>query len=221
MRLPDFEFEKSLLPPNCRYLLGIDEVGRGPLAGPVTIGAFILDLKSFDPQEFINLKVTDSKKLTASKRQHIASYFKNKYSFKTLSLSSSEIDRQGIAVCIYNLIQSAMQIYRSTFDFCLIDGNYNKVPLVKEGFREIETVIRGDAKCFSIAAASIVAKVDRDNQMNSYDLQYPNYGFISHKGYGTKKHIAAITTFGPCPIHRLSFKPLSTYLKHKNTGSHG
>jgi len=215
MIIPDFSFEQSLLPPGTRYLLGIDEVGRGPLAGPVTIGAFLLDLQTFSPDEFNRIKVRDSKKLSESQRQNIQKYFKqNNYSYATFSTTSQDIDTHGISVCIYRLISKALKFYSSQYDFCLIDGNFNKVPLVKEGFREIESIIQGDAKCFSIAAASIVAKVDRDSQMKKYDIDYPQYGFCSHKGYGTKLHLNAIKTHGPCPIHRLSFKPLSYKFPH-------
>lgn len=205
MNLPNHDFEKSLLPPNCRYLLGIDEVGRGPLAGPVTIGAFLLDLHTFDPKEFINLGVRDSKLLSAQKRQKIHDYFLSfGYQFKTFSATSFEIDTKGIAVCINSLITKALKHYSSNFDFCLIDGNYNV-----SKFASTRSVIKGDQKCFSIASASIVAKVDRDHQMARYAINFPNYGFETHKGYGTKTHLEAIRKYGPCPIHRFSFSPIS------------
>jgi ribonuclease HII len=205
MVTPSYEFEKSLLPPNCRFILGIDEVGRGPLAGPVTIGAFLLDLNNFNPQEFINLSVRDSKLLSEKSRQKIHDYFiSSRHRFKTFSASSIEIDKQGIAVTIYSLITKAQKFFGSGFDFCLIDGNY-KTSI----FSKSLSVIKGDQKCFSIAAASIVAKVDRDAVMDQFDLQYPQYGFSSHKGYGTKTHLTAIAKHGPCHIHRLSFSPLS------------
>jgi len=204
MITPDFEFEKSLLPSNCRFLLGIDEVGRGPWAGPVTIGAFLLDLKTFSPDEFIKLKVRDSKKLSTTQRQQINKYFKaNNFDFKTFSASSLEIDQQGIAVCLQNLIKSALQTYRAIFDFCLIDGNF------KVDSPSTTSVIKGDQQCFSIASASIVAKVDRDQVMDQFDLEFPVYGFKNHKGYGTAQHLEALKTHGPCEIHRKSYKPIS------------
>ncbi|MBI2465193.1 ribonuclease HII [Candidatus Shapirobacteria bacterium] len=205
MNLPDFKFEKSQLPSDCRYLLGIDEVGRGPFAGSVTIGAFLLDLHTFDPQEFINLGVRDSKLLSAQKRQKIHEHFLNSgHRFTTFSSTSVEIDKQGIAICIYSLITKALKFYRTNFDYCLIDGNYNVNKLINT-----QSIIKGDQKCFSIASASIVAKVDRDQQMDQCDKDFPDYGFSAHKGYGTKTHLEAIKKYGPCPIHRFSFSPIS------------
>ena len=226
MILPNFSFEQSLLPLGTRYLLGIDEVGRGPWAGPVTVGAFLLDLQNFSPDEFSKINVRDSKKLSSSQRQNIHQYFvKNNHHFKTFSKSSLEIDQQGIAVCIQQLINAALEFYSSQFDYCLIDGNYKVVcPVKGRGTREaggrVLSVVKGDQKCFSIAAASIVAKVDRDSQMAKFDTEFPHYGFKSHKGYGTKQHLEALTLHGPCSIHRLSYKPLAGQFPHHNSRSH-
>ncbi|MFA6602600.1 MAG: ribonuclease HII [Candidatus Shapirobacteria bacterium] len=200
---PDFGYELSLVPPGTRFLLGIDEVGRGPLAGPVTIGAFLLDLSTFDPEVFIKLGVRDSKLISPVKRQKInTSFVSLGFSFATYSLSSEDIDRQGIGVAIRSLISSALEHYRTKAQFCLIDGNYSLT------HPRVRSVIKADTSCFSVAAASIVAKVDRDAQMDTYHQTYPNYGFAAHKGYGTKAHLAALTTHGPCPIHRRSFRPV-------------
>ena len=211
MLLPNIDFEKSLLPPGTRYLLGIDEVGRGPLAGPVTIGAFLLDLTTFDPSIFQKLKVRDSKMLTGVARLKIKNYFAaNNYNFQTFSATSTDIDQKGITVCILDLISRALEHYRTNFDYCLIDGNYrlDSLPsLSREGAGKGLSVVSGDAKCFSIAAASIVAKVDRDTQMDQFDKQFPHYGFAAHKGYGTHQHLESITKHGPSPIHRRSFSP--------------
>lgn len=228
MQLPDHQFELSLLPPRTRYLLGIDEVGRGPLAGPLTIGAFLLDLSIFSPDEFLKIKVRDSKKLSAVQRESIKKYFlQNNYSFQTFSCSSQEIDEQGISPCLSNLVIQALHHYSGLFDFCLIDGNpmphfldrsndffeafnvHRTLTSEKKSLPgKVKFVVKGDSKCFSIAAASIVAKVDRDAQMDSFDRQYPQYGFVSHKGYGTKVHLDALKTHGPCPIHRFSYQPI-------------
>lgn len=204
MILPSFEFEKSLFPVNCRYVLGIDEVGRGPWAGPVTIGAFLLDLKTFNPDTFLKLKVRDSKKLNSQTRQFIHDYFiQRSYSFSTFSSNPSDIDSQGIGVCLKNLINQALSHYRSIFDIALVDGNYSLTQ------PKVVSVISGDAKCFSIAAASIVAKVVRDQLMDNYDVLYPQYDFKHNKGYGTAAHQLALIKHGVCPIHRLSFKPIN------------
>lgn len=229
---PDFTFEQSLLPSGTRFLLGLDEVGRGPLAGPVTIGAFLLDLKTFSPDEFLKLKVRDSKKLSANQRNNIKNYFlANNFSFQTFSCTSQEIDQQGIAVCIASLFTKALKHYSSAFDFCLIDGNpIAQIERRSDNFfgalnactsphqkklsrDKVQFVVKGDSQCFSIASASIIAKVDRDLVMDEFDQQFPLYGFKTHKGYGTKKHLEAINIHGPCKIHRLSFNPISQFSK--------
>lgn len=215
MITPDFSFETSQLPPNTRFLLGIDEVGRGPWAGPVTIGAFLLDLKSFDPQTFINLKVRDSKTLSEPQRLKQYQYFQqNNYSFKTFSASSQIIDQQGIATAIENLISQALTHFSSQFDFCLLDGNLDIKKITpplssKRGQGEIlSSLIDADATCFSVAAASIVAKVDRDLFMDQLDKIYPHYDFKNNKGYGTPKHQQGLKSHGHCPVHRYSYSPI-------------
>lgn len=203
MITPDFNFEKSILPPNCRYLLGIDEVGRGPLAGPVAVGAFLLDLNTFNPDDFQQLHVRDSKTLNPRQRRQIFSYFKkNHYRFQVLSLSSTDIDRLGIGRSILTLILALLKNFQGLFDYCLVDGNFHL------DSPHTRTLIKADQSCFSVAAAAICAKFSRDYQMDQYHRTYPCYGFNQHKGYGTSSHLAAIRQYGPCPIHRLSFKPL-------------
>lgn len=216
---PNFEFEKSLLPPGTRYLLGIDEVGRGPLAGPVTITAFLLDLSLFDPTTFANIGVRDSKLLSPTRRQSISVHLRS-FSHLTLSSSSQDIDDQGIKAVLQDLFLSALNRFRGQFDFCLIDGNSVDLthlagnvnsPHHKTSLPErCKFVVKGDQQCFSIAAASIIAKVTRDAVMDDYHRQYPQYGFDRHKGYGTSHHLAALHQHGPCPIHRRSFAPLKT-----------
>lgn len=207
MILPDFNYELSLLPPGTRYLLGIDEVGRGPWAGPVTLGAFLLDLKSFDLELFQKLRVRDSKKLSQSQREIIVKEFKKlSFPFKTFSASSQKIDQQGIAFCLDSLLNSALSHFSGSFDFVLVDGNQN----FSQDY--IRAVISADAKTFSVASASIVAKVVRDLKMETYHKEYPDYSFKDHKGYGTKKHLEALKKHGPCPIHRKSYKPIKKIL---------
>ncbi len=212
---PNFDFEKSLLPPSCRFLLGIDEVGRGPLAGPVTIGAFLLDLGTFNPQEFINLSVRDSKLLSSRQRQKIF-YYLQSFRPQTFSAASVDIDQQGIGRTINLLVIQALRAFQGQFDFYLLDGFLPCQGEVSVGRRGL-SIVKGDQKCFSIAAASIVAKVTRDCIMDGFDSQYPQYGFKHHKGYGTKQHLSALKLHGPCPIHRLSFRPLSTDFPHHNS----
>ena len=191
MIYPDFEHEKSLIPSDCRYILGIDEVGRGPWAGPVTIGAFLIDIQNFDLNFFTKNKIRDSKLLSESQRQIIFSEFtKNNYIFKTFSATSA----------IKNLIIEAAGSFE--YDFALVDGNYSlDIP-------KSLSVVKADTTCFSVASASICAKVVRDNLMDEFDSQYPVYGFKNHKGYGTAQHLSALKSHGPCPIHRRSYKPI-------------
>lgn len=230
---PNHDFELSLLPQNTRFLLGIDEVGRGPLAGPLTVGGFLLDLNIFSSAEFTEYKVRDSKKLSPHQRQIIHQYFvDNKYIFKTFSSSSVEIDKFGISVCLSNLISKILKHFSGQFDYCLIDGSpISRLLVQSNNFDELSTwattltarknllrgrlgfAVKGDAQCFSIASASIVAKVDHDQQMAKYDQLYPQYNFAKNQGYGTKQHLQALKTHGPCPIHRLSFHPISCLQK--------
>ncbi|MFA5828453.1 MAG: ribonuclease HII [Candidatus Shapirobacteria bacterium] len=216
---PDFSYERSLLPSGVRYLLGIDEVGRGPWAGPVTIGAFLLDLEKFNPDEFIKLGVRDSKKVTNKNRQKIFSYFQqNNFTFQVVSASSSKIDERGIAPTIKGLILYILDHFRGQFDFCLVDGNYqfNNLSLVKgrnpefNERRGIKSIVKADSSCFSVAAASICAKVVRDQKMDQYDQSYPGYGFGQNKGYGTAAHFSSLQKLGICPIHRKSYKPIKS-----------
>ncbi|HEX8923385.1 MAG TPA: ribonuclease HII [Patescibacteria group bacterium] len=206
--IPDFVFEKSLLPSGCRYLLGIDEVGRGPWAGPVTVAGFVLDLNNFDQDFFIKLKVRDSKTLNDYQRQKIASKLQlQPFTIRILSASSEVIDQQGIGVTIENLMHRILTDLDGQFDFALIDGNL-KIPHPR-----CLSVIDADARCFSVAAASVCAKVARDKIMDDFDLLYPHYDFKNNKGYGTKKHQQGLNDHGICPIHRLSYKPIKNFVK--------
>ena len=210
MILPTFDFEKSLLPPRCRYLLGVDEVGRGPLAGPLTLTGFLIDLSIFNPKNFIKLSVRDSKTLSHLQRQKIVNAVElQNYSTKTIMIESRDLDKQGITASLHFGLTQILQFFQGRFDICLFDGNTNF------GFSSVISVIRGDANCFSIFAASIIAKESHDTIMDEYDLQYPQYGFKNHKGYGTAAHLAALKLHGPCPIHRFSYKPIKNLITYK------
>lgn len=205
--LPDINFEKSLLPCGCRFLLGIDEVGRGPWAGPVTIGAFLIDLKTFDSNIFTQLKVRDSKLLSATDRQKIFTEFKYlNFDYQTFSKSAQEIDQLGLQVAINQTIQLAVETYKNKAEFVLVDGNM-KLDLSLPHL----SIVSGDQKCFSIAAAAICAKVSRDLEMQRLHQLYPQYDFASNKGYGTARHQLGLKVHGPCPIHRYSFKPIKLF----------
>lgn len=208
MIFPDFSFEQSLIPKNTRFLLGIDEVGRGPWAGPVAIGAFLFDLVNFDLDFFIKNKIRDSKTLSSSQRQKIKKLFESQnYSYSVTFSDSQVIDNIGLSKAI-TLAVSKSLAYFSCIDYVLVDGSIN-LP----GKFPHRCLNRGDQSCFSIAAASIVAKVARDEQMVAYDSLYPGYYFSHHKGYGTRLHQQSLLKLGPCPIHRRSFKPIKKILK--------
>lgn len=216
---PDFSYERSLLPSGIRFLLGIDEVGRGPWAGPVTIGAFLLDLQKFNPDDFIRLGVRDSKKVTNKNRQKIFSCFQqNNFTFQVVSASSLIIDERGIAPTIKGLILYILDHFRSQFDFCLVDGLPQQFPLLfqgrpaRRGGGRCGFLPKADSFCFSVAAASICAKVVRDQKMDQYDQIYPGYGFGQNKGYGTAAHFSSLQKLGICPIHRKSYKPIKSLL---------
>ena len=177
------------------YICGIDEVGRGPLAGPVVAGAVIL------PKDCDILYINDSKKLTASKREELFQIIMEKaVSAKTALVSPQYIDKVNILQATYEAMRKAIATLDVQPDILLNDAV--NIPLVN--IKQVP-IIKGDAKSISIGAASIIAKVTRDAMMVEYDKIYPEYDFASNKGYGSAKHIEALKKYGPCPIHRKSF----------------
>jgi len=186
-------------------LAGVDEVGRGPLAGDVVTAAVILD-----PNKPIT-GLADSKKLTERRRQQLAIEISEKALFWHIARASiAEIDQ-------YNILQATMMAMVRAVDglefrpeYVAVDGN--RMP---DWNYSGETVVKGDDKVPAISAASIIAKVCRDNEMCMFDQQYPGYGFAAHKGYGTKQHMQAIKQLGPSPIHRHSFEPVRSMLATK------
>ncbi|MCR5778705.1 MAG: ribonuclease HII [Lachnospiraceae bacterium] len=176
-------------------ICGIDEVGRGPLAGPVVAGAVIL------PKDCDILYINDSKKLSEKKREIIAEEIKEKCVAYALGRSEVElIDEINILQATYSAMREAIKNLGIKPDILLNDA----VTIPAVDIKQIP-IIKGDAKSASIAAASIVAKVTRDKLMVEYDSIYPGYGFAKNKGYGTAEHIAALKTLGPTPIHRRTF----------------
>jgi ribonuclease HII len=181
------------------YIVGIDEAGRGPLAGPVVACAVVLPPKNTNPL------IDDSKKLSKKLREQLVNEIKK----ESLAVAVATIDAPEIdAINIYQASKKAMEIALSNinidYDIVLTDA----MPL--DTTAKVEPLVKGDARSLSIAAASIVAKVYRDELMDELDKKYPNYGFKSHKGYATKKHLAALRTYGPIKgVHRYSYKPVS------------
>ncbi|MCR5703072.1 MAG: ribonuclease HII [Eubacterium sp.] len=177
------------------YICGIDEVGRGPLAGPVVAGAVIL------PKDCDILYINDSKKLSAIKREELFTEIMEKAVSATTALSSPEvIDDINILQATYAAMRKAIEQLSVHPDILLNDAV--KIPGVD--IKQVG-IIKGDAKSISIGAASIIAKVTRDAMMVEYDKIYPEYDFASNKGYGSAKHIQALKKYGPCLIHRKSF----------------
>ncbi len=183
------------------YICGIDEAGRGPLAGPVVAGAVIL------PKETKILYLNDSKKLSAAKRDELYDEIKEKAVALSVGIVSPErIDEINILQATYEAMRNAIKKLERTPDILLNDA----VTIPDISIKQVP-IIKGDAKSVSIAAASIIAKVTRDRIMLDYDKVYPEYGFAGHKGYGSATHIEAIKKYGACPIHRKTF--LGNFIK--------
>lgn len=195
MQLPDYSYEKQLWNKNI-YPAGLDEAGRGPLAGPVVAAAVIID-KNNRLQD-----INDSKKLSVSRRLKLFELIReNSLSYAIGVVEPAVIDEINILQATLRAMEIAVNNLSSKPGYLLIDGNRMTNLTLPQ-----ETIIRGDTKSVSIAAASIIAKVYRDILMIEYDKQYPQYEFAKHKGYPTKSHLDLIKIHGPCPIHRKSFK---------------
>jgi len=176
---------------------GVDEAGRGPLAGPVVAAAVVLAA----PLDGLD----DSKKLTEGQREHLYEQLHaGDHAIGAAVVDATEIDRIGIQAANYRAMAEAVANLPVTPGYVLVDG-YALPGLAQP----CQKVIKGDSRSLSIAAASIVAKVTRDRMMAVYEAEYPGYGFGRHKGYGTAAHLAAIAALGPCPIHRTSFAPIA------------
>lgn len=177
------------------YICGIDEVGRGPLAGPVVAGAVIL------PQDCSILYLNDSKQVSASRRDELFDEIQEKAIASAVGIVSPQrIDEINILQATYEAMHQAVERLKVTPDLLLVDA----VTIPAMSMKQVG-IIKGDAKSVSIAAASILAKVTRDRMMVEYDALYPEYGFAKHKGYGSQMHIEAIREYGSCPIHRRTF----------------
>ena len=190
-----FDLENSLLRAGYKTVCGVDEAGRGPLAGPVYAAAVILK-EGFDPRG-----LNDSKKLTERKREELYSYIIDNCAAYSIAYADvAEIEELNILYASMLAMLRAVEGLEIAPDHVLVDGN--RLPdLNQKG----TAVIGGDARSYSIAAASVLAKVARDRYMLTMDEIYPQYGFKKHKGYGTKMHTDAILEHGPCPHHRMSF----------------
>lgn len=205
--MPDLTFENRLRRDGFTRIAGVDEVGRGPLAGPVVVAAVILpnDFGGFPP----NVRIDDSKRLTP-RQLEIAYNTITDLSGILYSVAVGDnrrIDDIGILQTTFECMTQCVTSLST--DAVLIDGN--QCPTTISGYTE--TVVKGDSRVLSIACASIIAKVRRDRLMRQFNRTWAMYGFDRHKGYGTSLHISTLRTNGPCPIHRRSFNPLKTLLR--------
>ena len=202
--MPDYTIENEIISKGFENVCGVDEAGRGPLCGPVCAAAVILPLGC----EIEGLN--DSKKLSEKKREALFDLIIEKATAYSIQFADNdEIDRVNILNATMDCMTRAVNELNVRPDYVIIDGN--KCP--KQLDIPSQSVVKGDAKSMSIAAASILAKVSRDRLMYEYDKQYPEYGFAKHKGYGTKAHYDAIFANGISPIHRKSF--LKNLNEHK------
>lgn len=197
--MPDFELENELRV-TCKIIAGVDEAGRGPLAGPVVVSAAIL------APDFTHPLVNDSKKLSEKKRELLFDELAQSADIQwaVSVVEAEEIDTVNILRATHLGMARAVAALATGVDFCLIDGlSVPNFPFSHRG------VVKGDSKSLSIATASIFAKVTRDRLMRAHAREFPVYGFEKHKGYGTKAHLEALQIHGPCRLHRHTFQPVA------------
>jgi len=198
--MPDWSHEEALWREGCGSVAGVDEAGRGPLAGPVSAAAVVL------PQGYVLAGLDDSKALTARRREALYEALTQDPAVRWASamVPAGEIDRLNILRATWKAMRLALAKLDPAPDAALVDG------LPVEGLPVLHrALVKGDSLSFSIAAASVVAKVERDRYMRECARRYPAYGFERHKGYGTAEHRAALVLNGPCPLHRRSFAPVA------------
>jgi len=192
------QFEKELTDKGYHSICGVDEAGRGPLAGPVVAGAVILDPKH--PIDGLN----DSKKLSSSMRERLFQEIKKWAIASAVAIVSPEtIDQINVLEASRLAMMQAIRQLTIAPDVVLSD--FMELPELDV---LVMSLVKGDSRSMSIAAGSILAKVTRDRLMEAWEVRYPEYGFAKHKGYPTKEHLAMLQRYGPCPIHRMSFKPV-------------
>lgn len=200
------EYENNLYNEGVTLIAGVDEVGRGPLIGPVVACACIL------PVNFYHKDIKDSKKLSEKKREEMYKIIKeNAISIGLGIVSEKVIDEVNIYEATKIAMKEAIKNLNITPEHVLIDAMKLELNIPST------SIIKGDAKSESIAAASIIAKVTRDHMLDEMDKEYPMYDLKNNKGYGTKKHLGALQTYGPCKYHRVSYSPVRNALNEKNT----
>lgn len=201
-----FEFERVLWQKNFTRVAGVDEAGRGPLAGPVIAAAAILPSRWAESGLPSGLSgLNDSKQLTAVQREKFFGFLTAcaEIEFAIALVDAAQIDEINILQATHRAMNAALGKLNPLPPYALVDGRPVKTLRVPQ-----TAIVKGDARSYSIAAASVLAKVTRDRLMLDFHVQFPEYGFAEHKGYGTAKHLAAIEKFGACPIHRKTFAPM-------------
>ena len=198
--VPSLAYETALHARGCHRIAGVDEAGRGPLAGPVAAAAVIL------PRGFTCPGLDDSKKISAAKREHFYQILTGSHDviWAVATTDHEEIDHLNILRATHLAMSRAVGALIPPPDHCLIDG----LPVRNFPFPH-DAIVRGDSLSLSIAAASIIAKVTRDRIMREIDREFPQFGFAKHQGYGTKAHLEALRIHGPCRHHRRSFQPIA------------
>ena len=205
--MPGLKLERELYHSGSKIIAGIDEAGRGPLAGPVVAAAVILPRKLCETTPWLN-QIDDSKKLSQKRRESAYELiFNNAIAVAICEETPEAIDKLGIGNATIKAMFQAIQNLDTTPEYLLFDF----VP-IKSSPLPFRTVVKGDSISYSIAAASIIAKVTRDRYMTWADKEYPGYGFAQHKGYPTKEHLSRLKELGPCGIHRRSFAPVHSVL---------
>jgi ribonuclease HII len=200
--MPDFRYEEELRAKGYARIAGVDEAGRGPLAGPVAAAAVVL------PVDFVCPFLNDSKKLSKKRREllYVEITSNPEVVWAVAMVEPEEIDEINILRATHKAMGLALDSLKPAADIALIDG------LAVKGLNlPHEPLVKGDALSLSIAAASVIAKVTRDRIMERIDAEFPVYGFAKHQGYGTRAHIEALKTHGPCRHHRRSFQPVSQF----------
>ncbi len=199
--MPDFALENQIELPIGRFVCGVDEAGRGPWAGPVVAAAVIFEDQKLP--ELLVKHLNDSKKLNEKRREELFDVIQEKAIWAIAEATVEEIDKLNILQANFRAMQRAIMALGNKVGHALIDGN--KVPRL---LLPATAIVKGDGKSFSIAAASILAKVTRDRQMKELDEIFPGYGWAQNKGYGTKQHQEALTRLGINEHHRKSFAPI-------------
>lgn len=195
--MDNYIYERKYIAQGRTLIAGVDEVGRGPLAGPVVCAAVIM------PTDDIIEGITDSKKLSEKKREYFAEIIKEKaIAYKIAEVSEKEIDEINILNAVKKCMETAVNSLSVLPDAVIVDGNDTGLKL---NAGETEYVVKGDLKSYTVGCASIIAKVYRDSLMKKYAQVFPEYGFEKNKGYGTKEHTDKIKEIGPCGIHRKTF----------------